>query len=339
MLRPQSQHDDAMRQSPNYKHPEMARLRGCPACSGPEAKPHGSRGGLCLVQCTACELIYSNPQPIASVRERYLCDYDLAEHFAEVNERKSVLFDRRLASLGPPPADRARLCDVGCGDGLFLEMAASSGWEPFGIEMNPPAADAAQRRGVRIFRGAVEELDKLPWGTFDVVCSWDAIEHTPTPHEFAKRLSALVRAESGRVMLSTLNINSLVARITGMRWRMIADEHFTYWNERSLTQLHEAVGLKVTRVGFFGLGRDLVAPLDRLRKQRVGVAPTTGGAPGAGSSWDTKSAVLLAERGANLLLDRSKLGVGIVVQSRPTLTPRPGVRAQPPPTAPRQPSS
>lgn len=294
----------------------MTPLEGCPSCGASQATWHGLRGDLRLMRCAVCDLIYSNPQPIARVREKYLHEYDLAAHFAEVEKRKRVLFDRRLQSLGPPPLHGARLCDVGCGDGLFLQMAAAAGWEPFGIEMNPPAAEAARRRGAVVFQGTAEEVDDLPLGSFDVVCSWDAIEHTPTPRAFAERLSALARPGGGRIVLSTLNTNSLVARITGMRWRMIGDGHFTYWNEPSLTRLLRAVGLDVTHVGFFGLGRDLVAPLDRLRPARIGSAPATGGAPGAGSSWDTKSAVLITERTANFLLDRTKLGVGIVVQSR-----------------------
>lgn len=272
------------------------------------------------MHCVECDLIYSNPQPIARVMEQYIHEYDLAAHFAEVEERKRVLFARRLESIGPPPFQDARLCDVGCGDGLYLQMAAATGWQPFGIEMNPPAADAARRRGAVVFQGTAEEIEDLPWGSFDVVCSWDAIEHTPTPYEFAHRLQALARPDGGRVVLSTLNTNSLVARITGMRWRMIRDGHFTYWNERSLIKLHKAVGLDVTHTGFFGLGRDLVAPLDRLRPARTGAAPATGGAPGAGSSWDTRAPVLIAERAANFLLDRSKLGVGIIVQSRRGVT-------------------
>ncbi len=294
----------------------MKPLRGCPGCGASDATWHGSRGELCLMRCATCDLIYSNPQPVESVTKKYLHEYDLAAHFAEVEQRKRVLFDRRLRSLGPPPFDGARLCDVGCGDGLFLQMAAAVGWDPFGIEMNPPAADVARQRGAVVFQGTAEEVEDLPVGSFDVVCSWDAIEHTPTPREFAKRISALVRPDGGRVVLSTLNTNSLVAKITGMRWRMIGEGHFTYWNERSLTQLHRAVGLDVTSVEFFGLGRDLVALLDRLRPARVGAVPATGGPPGAGSSWDTKSPVLIAERTANVLLDRTRLGVGIVVQSR-----------------------
>jgi glycosyltransferase involved in cell wall biosynthesis/SAM-dependent methyltransferase len=314
--RPLSKREDAgMGTQPRPERLPMTPLGSCPGCGAADAQPWGSRGDLRLVRCLTCDLVYSDPQPIARVREKYLRKYDLAAHFGEVEERKRVLFERRLDSLGPPSAGRARLCDVGCGDGLFLQMAAAVGWEPFGIEMNPPAAAAAERRGAVVFRGAAEELDELPLGSFDLVCSWDVIEHTPTPRPFAERLSALAHPDRGRVVLTTLNTNSLVARTTGMRWRMIGDDHFTYWNEHSLTRLLDSVGLDVAHVGYFGLGRDLVAPLDRLRPARRGTAPATGGAPGAGSSWDTRTAVLLAERAANRFLDRTKLGVGIIVGS------------------------
>jgi SAM-dependent methyltransferase len=294
----------------------MTTIDACPGCGGSRARTRGRAGRLTLMRCLACDLVYTNPQPIAEVRESYLHDLDLAHHFGEVEARKRALFARRIALLGEPSYEHARLCDVGCGDGLFLEMAAARGWEPFGIELNPPAAGAARQRGATVFDGAVEEVDGLPWGTFDAVCSWDAIEHTPTPRRFAERLAALARVDGGRVLVTTLNADSLVARTMRMRWRMIDDGHFTYWNERSLRSLHRAVGLDVKSVGFFGLGRDLVAWLDRLGPSRSRPAPATGGAPGAGRSWDSWRGVLHAETAANRVLNRTKLGVGVLVESR-----------------------
>jgi len=293
----------------------MIPLEGCPACESRRVEPYGTCRDLRLVRCRACHLIYLDPQPVSRVKERYLHQHDLAVHFGEVEDRKRVLFSRRLSALEAPPAG-GRLCDVGCGDGLFLQMAAAQGWEPFGIEMNPPAADAAERRGATILRGELEEIRSLPLGSFDLVCSWDAIEHTPTPALFAERIAGLAHPDGGRVILTTLNTSSLVARVTGMRWGMIVDEHFTYWNERSLTELLSRSGLTVLRVGFFGLGRDLVRPMDRLSAALGRRKPSGQSAPGAGGSWDTRSVVLRSERIVNRLLDVSRLGVGIMVEAR-----------------------
>jgi hypothetical protein len=118
------------------------------------------------------------------------------------------------------------------------------------------------------------------------------------------------------VVLTTLNKDSLVARVTGMRWSMIAHGHFTYWNEQSLRELHRRAGLEIKRVGFFGLGRDLVALVDRLASLGRETRASHGSAPGAGLSWDSRVPVLLAERALNRFLDRTRLGVGIIVESQ-----------------------
>jgi SAM-dependent methyltransferase len=297
-------------------------LEHCPACGASAAVLRGIVGNLQLMRCLTCDLVYSDPQPVESVRDEYLHECDLATHFGGLEERKRVLFDRRLQALGPPRHGRARLCDVGCGDGLFLELAAERGWEPFGVELNPPAADAAENRGAVVFRGAVEEIESLPFGSFDVVTSWDAIEHTPTPRSFAERLASLTRAGDGKVVLTTLNADSLVARVMRLRWGMIDRGHFTYWNEQSLRALHDAVGLEIGTIDFFGLGRDLVAFMDRLGSARRQRAAATADAA-ATRYWDSRRPVLLAERTANYLLHRTRLGVGITVESTPSSVRRP----------------
>jgi hypothetical protein len=98
-----------------------------------------------------------------------------------------------------------RLCDVGCADGQFLELAMARGWTSHGIELNPPAAAAARARGAVISGWRREEIDQPPWGTF-IVTSWDA---RATP----------IRARSGAPGLlsraapsTTLNYDSLVRR-------------------------------------------------------------------------------------------------------------------------------
>ena len=311
-------------------------LAGCPVCDSPKARPFGVRKGqlepasssssdehapgntdLTLVRCLECGLVYSNPQPRQAVYDKYVGSYDLATYFGALESRKRVLFERRLDAIGPPTAGRSRLLDAGCGDGQFLELAAARGWEPFGIEMNPPAAAKARERGATIWEGTVEEAEGLPWGTFDVVCSWDSIEHTPTPQVFAERFARLM-APGGRGEVTTLNRKSLVGRVMRMKWSMVVDDHFTYWSGGSLSRVLTDAGLEVNDTHYFGLGRDLVAFLDGARKaRRSNSAPgDLGDAPAP--TWDTKGSVLSAEELANRFLDVTHLGVGVWVSvSRP----------------------
>lgn len=274
----------------------------------------GSRGSLHLVRCRRCTLIYSWPPPIAEVREKYLDEYDLAAHFGEWEARKRLLYDRRLRALAAPAPDRRRLCDVGSGDGQFLKAAAESGWQPFGIELNPPAARRCRERGFEVAEGTIEELDDLPWHSFDVVTSWDVLEHTPTPREFVRRIRRLVK-DDGRVVITTLNVASLAYYVYRLEWSMVCDDHFTYWNRRSLSTLVESEGFSVASCSTFGLGRDFVSFLDRGNNQ----APAaTSAASAPARHWDVNGVVVAAENTLNALMRVVGAGVGISV----TLSPR-----------------
>jgi len=259
-------------------------------------------------RCGGCDLVFVHPQPRERVRAKYVGEYDLAAHFGPWAPRKRVLYDLRLAALPPPAAGHDLLCDVGCADGQFLALAAARGWRPYGVELNPPAAEAARTRGAVVALGVLEEIDDLPWGQFDVVTSWDVLEHTPDPRPFSERMARLL-APGGTLAVTTLNYDSLVRRSFGFGWSMICDDHFTYWNARSLRALFEAQGLRLVRARSFGLGRDFVAFLDRLRPRQP--TPATSGGPSEDGGWDVNPVVLAAERVCNRLLDLTSAGVGV----------------------------
>jgi 2-polyprenyl-3-methyl-5-hydroxy-6-metoxy-1,4-benzoquinol methylase len=289
------------------------RLDGCPACGAPGAQLVANTSGIRLVRCASCTLVYSNPQPVEAVRTRYLEEYDLAAHFDRSGERKRVLFGRRLERIGLPSKSRERLCDVGCAGGQFLKAAQEVGWQTSGIELNPPAAAKARTTGAEVYEGALESLDDLPWRSFDVVTCWDVLEHTPAPRAFVRNLSRLV-ASGGFLAVTTLNWSSLVRRIVGMRWTMIADEHFTYWTEEALRRVFELEDLVPTSSESFGLGRDLVRPFERLASRVGQLRHGRGVAKEADhGSWDTSPAVLLAERAANAGLRLTGTGVGLAM--------------------------
>src|SRR5262249_10104541 len=70
-----------------------------------------------------------------------------------------------LVDVLPP---RARVVDVGCGDGGLVERLAEAGFDAVGVDPNAPAAP-------RLVRERVEDATGI--GRFDAVCSVMALHH------------------------------------------------------------------------------------------------------------------------------------------------------------------
>jgi SAM-dependent methyltransferase len=255
--------------------------------------------------------VYASPQSRERVREKYKTEYNLADYFAPLEARKATLYATRLGWMPAPQPGRDRLCDVGCGNGQFLAIAREAGWQASGIEMNPPAARMVRARGFDVHEGVFEELGDLPWSVFDVVTSWDSLEHTPDPRLFVERLGRLLRP-GGTLALTTLNLPSIAWFLLGTRWSMVVEDHFTYWNRRSLSGILARQGFEIQRVEIFGLGRDFVRGVSRLRRRRGNEVTS----PVEAASWDTRPAVLRAEALLNRIFNLTGGGVGIGVLAR-----------------------
>ncbi len=283
----------------------------CPGCGWSAGRAIARTPTFAMVRCGSCSLVCSHPAPTERVREKYESQFDLAEYFAPLEARKAAVYARRITWLPKPMAGRDRLCDVGCGDGQFLAVARAAGWKPCGIEMNPPAVRRARGRGFTVYAGEFEALEDVPWSTFDVVTSWESLEHTAQPTVFVERLARLLKAD-GQLALATLNLPSLAWYLLGTRWSMVVEDHFTYWNRRSLVSILGRQGFEIVRLENFGVGRDLVDWLPRVHRKP---APTGGGAAEA-APWDASPAVLRIEAALNRVFNAVGGGVGIGVVAR-----------------------
>lgn len=197
-----------------------------------------------IVQCQQCGLVYTDPRPDGQdIVETYQAVEDPL--YIEEREGRVLTFEHHLKPLerlAGPPNGRS-LLDVGCYIGIFVEIAACHGWDAWGVEPSRWAVEQAQARGLHVVQGMLETAD-LPEEYFDVVTMWDVIEHVTDPLGTLQQAYRLLKP-GGLVVVHTIDINSLFARLMGARWPWLMEMHIYYFSRHTLRAMLEQCGFQV----------------------------------------------------------------------------------------------
>ena len=190
--------------------------RPCPVCAGRSLADGMAEGGAdarepCPVRCAACDLVFIDPLPAGTIDPDTYGDAYYEPWSRPAEERARVALWRRRLRLVEKRAPRGTLLDVGCGDGLFLEIARAAGWSAEGIEFSPSGARrAAERLGRPIAIGDLTR-EGLLRGPFGVVTLWHVLEHLP---DAGSMLNAVLRrmAPDGLLVVAVPNLDNLFLR-------------------------------------------------------------------------------------------------------------------------------
>lgn len=248
-------------------------------CTSPGYGAHAQ-----IVQCNHCGLVYANPRWSA---EDLSVAYEAVEDLTYVNERegRELTFKNHLQAMESRlgAAEGRLLLDVGAYIGVFVEIAAAAGWQACGIEPSAWAAALAQERGTKVIQGTLD-TPALSGSSFDVVTMWDVIEHLDDPVAELRKSYELMRP-GGWLVVHTMDIDSLAARLMGRRWPWLMDMHLYYFSRATLQAMLEKAGFQVewsgakgrylrlgylsTRLGALsaGLGKAAEAMISSLRLQ------------------------------------------------------------------------
>lgn len=196
-----------------------------------------------VVVCRECSFLFKLRQPRSSYLHEYYAasgeNYlaSLAEDHVGIREDFRVA--RHLLHKAFPGG--GIVLDIGCGSGFFLESLGTK-WQRFGIELFHLAAERARKRGL-----TVRESELVTAGFadqfFDVVCSFDVLEHLPNPMPIFEEARRILRP-GGWLLLGTGDAGSLAARLSGSRWTYFCfPEHLSFFNSHSLRK-------SLTKAGF-----------------------------------------------------------------------------------------
>jgi 2-polyprenyl-3-methyl-5-hydroxy-6-metoxy-1,4-benzoquinol methylase len=212
---------------------------------------------FCLRRCCGCRAVFLAPRPTS----HQLADaYDKAYYgkgenkFSPRLERVLDFFRRARARrvvrfLGRP----ARVLDVGCGNGRFLEYLVKRGFTGYGIELAGASAERAVRiPGLKLKVGQLVATD-FEAGFFDAVTLWHVLEHLPRPQETLAIIGHLLKP-GGYLFLSLPNIESVQSRLFRGQWlHLDPPKHLFFLGPAELEAVLHQSGYELIERRFFSL--------------------------------------------------------------------------------------
>lgn len=229
--------------------------RTCVIC-GTDAGRHQLYPGI--LQCPSCELVFADAHLSGTELEQlYQREYFFGDEYLNYKEDKPYLqknFQARLKTLRRFSSG-GNLFEIGCAYGYFLELAAKT-WQAEGCDISAGACQDARSRGLNATAGDFLSLP-LKQAQYDVVALWDTIEHLARPDLYIEKASHLLK--SGGVLCATTgNIDSLVARSRGQRWRLIhPPTHLYYFSRKTIEKLFAQYGLEIVHFQHVGYSRSV----------------------------------------------------------------------------------
>ena len=231
----------------------LAQTIDCPLCGSSDHTPLFEKQGFTFVRCEVCRLVFVNPQ----VRENVVLEeYRTAETndlwFDVLTSDRQLALDREkfgeVLDVLEPYRGAARLLDIGCSIGLFLDLARERGWDGLGIEFAPRAlAYARGEYGLEVLDVPLEEAGFEP-ESFDAVGLLSVLEHTNEPRRMLADVGRVLRP-GGAAYVVVPNVESLACRVLHERARTFdGRNHLVYFSPSTLRDCLDRSGFDMPYV-------------------------------------------------------------------------------------------
>lgn len=165
--------------------------------------------------------------------------------------RSRAAFAGRADRLSEFMPRAGRILDLGCGDGFFLDVMRSRGWEVSGVDVEPAVIWYAQEiLGLKDTRVTDMEEGEYPAGPFDAITLWGSMQLVYEPRRLLERLYRLL-SPGGVLGIGVSNIRSAGARAFRGHWYGLGvPRHLVHYTPETLARVIDWTGFQVTRTHF-----------------------------------------------------------------------------------------
>lgn len=203
-----------------------------------------------MVRCRECGLVRSDPALDASA----LAALYSGSHFDYAGEVENLRtsYGRALSILEQYGLRKdARLLEIGCGNGFFLEEALDRGYPSIaGVE---PSHDAIAAASPRVAPQLVCDMMRpglFEPESFDAVFLFQVFDHVSEPRALLDEIARVLRP-GGFLFAVNHNVRAMSARILGESSPIIDIEHTYLYDFHTMRRIVAAAGFAVKRTASF----------------------------------------------------------------------------------------
>jgi SAM-dependent methyltransferase len=229
----------------------------CLVCKSDKLKRKNGFEKHHLCKCGFCRFVFCQLIPTQEELNEVYEGYGRNDYLSDLTIQA---YERVLDSLEPYRKTN-KLIDVGCGIGYFVEVATKRGWDVYGTEFTQEAVEICEKKGAKMKLGVLNPKNYAP-GSFDVVTSFEVIEHINNPREELGNFHKLLR-KGGVVYCTTPNFNAIERFQLGANWNVLGyPEHLSYYTPGTLKRVFSETGFVPKKVLATGVS------LTRIKKSQ-----------------------------------------------------------------------
>lgn len=151
--------------------------------------------------------------------------------------------------------DHVKHLDVGCATGTNVQIFAELGLDACGVDPSEQPILLGQNAGRKLFKGTLDEVN-FPSESFDLISSYEVIEHIPTPVEFLREITRVLKP-GGVLILGTGNFDSWTRRLRRDRWDFFNliehGGHICFYSPNTFKKIAPMMKLQLVKANTYSL--------------------------------------------------------------------------------------
>lgn len=139
--------------------------------------------------------------------------------------------------------------EIGSGFGSFLSLLMENDIKSKGLELNPYAVEKCKNDGLNVEGKLIQEVAKCCKKEYDVVCSFQVLEHVTDVHSFIDS-SIKTLKKNGKLIIGVPNNNPYLFVNDKYHTLNLPPHHAGLWDEKSLKSLEKIFQIKLEKIIF-----------------------------------------------------------------------------------------